>query len=128
MDMSVFTQAQLIEIKKGQLLGLDITVYAHRKYTACKMHQIRNALWRKKIDKFVWDGISTEQKHEIEFGLIQGVDVSVYASPDYTAAEMESLRRHLLQEASYERCETTRTANKRTEDSDDTESDRSMHT
>lgn len=128
MDMSGFTQAQIIEIKKGQMLGLDVTVYAHKKYAAYKMHQIRISMWQKEINKFVWDGISPEQKREIEFGLIQGVDVSVYARPDYANIEMESLRRKLLQEASYERCERTRTTNERTEDCDDTESDRAMHT
>ena len=112
MDMNDFSQAQIIEIRKGQILGLDVTVYAHKKYDACKMRTIRNNLWNKKIQMFVWDGICIEQKREIEFGLIQGVDVSVYASPEYTAVEMETLRRHLVKETNNERCEATRAIDK----------------
>jgi len=112
MEMNDFSQAQIIEIRKGQILGLDITIYAHKKYDACKMRTIRNNLWNKKIQMYIWDGICIEQKREIEFGLIQGVDVSVYASPEYTAVEMETLRRHLVKETSNERCETTRAINK----------------
>ena len=113
MDMDAYSQAQIIEIRKGQMLGLDITVYAHKKYDACKMRTLRNNLWNKKIQTYVWEGISIEQKREIEFGLIQGVDVSVYATPEYTAVEMEAIRRHLIKEKSNERCEATRTINKR---------------
>lgn len=127
MDMSVFTQAQLIEIRKGQLLELDITVYAHKKYDACKMRQIRNTLWRERVEKYLWEGISTEQKREIEFGLIQGVEVSIYASPEYSAIEMQTLRRHLVKEKSNERCEATRTIDQRPKDGNNAESDRAMH-
>jgi uncharacterized protein (DUF342 family) len=65
-----FNPNQIDEIRQGQEAGLDVSVYAKKKFFAVQMREIR-------------------------LGLLDGVDVNFYANPDYDWFQMQEIRKGL---------------------------------
>ena len=73
-----FSEKQIIEIQAGLKLGLDVSVYADKKYDPDQMYQVRR-------------------------GLEEGVDVSIYLNPQYPFNRMSDIRNRLYARKNRER-------------------------
>ena len=94
--MEKFNEAQKQEINWGLKMQIDVSLYAHPKLPSFRMKKTRLSLWRKRVD-FYAQGLSPEQRFEVECGLMQGVDVISYASANILAAQMCEIRQGLVE-------------------------------
>lgn len=90
-----FTTPQLDEIRKGLLIGIDISQYADPTLLPGKMKKKRWAMIRPlaKFMGYMPDGLSKEQAKEILLGIESRVDVKQYADPSLSWKMMRLLRR-----------------------------------
>ena len=87
---------QLRELKKGELDGLDVSLYANKDFLAIQMQEIRLGL-ESDIDVSVYATTDYDwfQMKEIRKGLERGVDVSEYSLPSISYDRMRQLRKGL---------------------------------
>ncbi|MFR3629935.1 MAG: hypothetical protein ACLTU3_07915 [Acutalibacteraceae bacterium] len=90
-----FTTPQLDEIRKGLLIGIDVSQYADPSLLPGKMKKKRWAMIRPlaKFMGYLPDGLSKEQAKEILLGIESRVDVKQYADPSLSWKMMRLQRR-----------------------------------
>lgn len=91
-----FNMHQMACIRKGELLGLDISVYAKEYYSARQMIKLRKCLEFGKDTSWLESStLHPKQMEEILLGLISGVDVSLYADEQNSVEAMRQARQTL---------------------------------
>lgn len=92
-----FTHDQIREIKEGEGLGLDVSIYAKREFLAIQMLEIRRGLQAGvPVKLYARPEYDWFQMAEIRTGLEDDVDVSVYASPEISYERMREIRLGLM--------------------------------
>ncbi|MGN0312432.1 MAG: DUF342 domain-containing protein [Lachnospiraceae bacterium] len=88
-----FTKDQINEIRKGAEAGLNITVYAKKKFLSIQMQQIRLGLEKGlSVEEYAKTEYDWFQMEEIRKGLESGVDISQFASPEISYDRMQQIR------------------------------------
>lgn len=96
-----FNAAQMREIKVGQILGIDISVYAKPEFDGLQMREIRMGLDKTRFEKNIKVSVYAKpefdyfQMQEIRMGLENGVDVLIYAKPEIGGYWMGKIRSDL---------------------------------
>ena len=95
----IYSDAQLIEIKKGLDHRLDVDVFSDVRYSGRQMREIRYGLERGlDISYYANPYFRERQMKEIRIGLQDGLDVSSYARLVYSATDMKEKRLALYKE------------------------------
>lgn len=94
-----FSSEQMKQIRLGILDGVDVIRYAVEDIDADSMEIIRIAMSAvpEMVDIMFGEEYTASQLFEIFYGLIEKVDVSKYANPDYTSDQMRVIRESLLE-------------------------------
>ena len=92
-----FDWKQMRQIRFGLEAGLDVSSYAKPEFNALEMSQIQEELIARadKIRAYTELGFNAEQTQELLEGLKSGVDVDVYAKPEYDWYRMHIIRERL---------------------------------
>ncbi len=91
-----FDRLQVDEIKQGVRSGVDVSIYADKKYIFLQMAEIRKGL-ESEIDvtPYLDEEYDWFQMREIRRGIIEGVDVSVYLDKSMDYLLMREIRHGL---------------------------------
>lgn len=91
-----FTKEQIEEIDAGRKEGLDVSVYANKKFLPIQMRQIRLGLMEHlPVDVYAKIEFDWFQMEEIREGLKAGADTSLYASGEIPYEKMRQIRKGL---------------------------------
>ena len=92
-----YTHDQIREIKEGEGLGLDVSIYAKKEFLAIQMLEIRRGLQAGlPVKLYARPEYDWFQMAEIRTGLEDDVDVSVYAFPEISYDRMREIRLGLM--------------------------------
>lgn len=92
-----FDEYQMQEIREGLEMGIDVSQYAKPELSTYDMVKIQSELITRadKIRTYAELGFNAEQTQELLEGLKSGVDVDVYAKPEYDWYKMHIIRERL---------------------------------
>lgn len=92
-----FDRHQMAEIREGLEMGIDVSQYAKPELSTYDMCKIQRELITRadKIRTYAELGFNAEQTQELLEGLESGVDVDVYAKPEYDWYKMHIIRERL---------------------------------
>jgi hypothetical protein len=92
-----FSYGQMIEIYLGLKHNVDVSIYATDDFDARQMKTIRIALEDDYIDlsPYMNCGFDYDQICVIHCGLKEGLDISVYANPEFNANQMRVILKEL---------------------------------
>lgn len=89
-----FTKTQAEEIVEGLEAGLDVSIYADKKFLAVQMRQIRLGLMEGlDVKQYASEKFDWFQMEEIRQGLLEGAQVSKYARPEISFEKMRQVRK-----------------------------------
>ena len=93
-----FDHMQLDEIEQGLASGVNVDVYADKKYMFLQMAEIRKGLEQNlDVTPYLDDGYDWFQMREIRRGIHDNVDVSVYLDKNLDYLIMREIRKGLLE-------------------------------
>ena len=91
-DVGGFDRYQIEQMERGYAQGVNIDIYANKKYSHAQMHQIRLGLLDgDDITKYVNETFSYGQMREVRFAMKEQHDPSILADRRFSSAQMAAI-------------------------------------